>query len=213
MSTVVIDFAMGNLHSVARALERAGGRDVVVSDDPDRLLRADRVVFPGQGAIGSCVAELERRGLREAIVEVATQRPFLGICLGLQALFERSDEDGGVAALGVLPGQVRRFPHDGREPDGAPAKVPHMGWNQVRALGHHPLWRGVTESSWFYFVHSYYVVPADAACHAGITAYAGIEFVSAVARGNLVATQFHPEKSHRDGLKLLENFVAWDGDV
>ena len=206
---VVIDFGMGNLRSVSKALEHAGAPRVTVSGEPEVIARADRVVFPGQGAMGTCAARLADRGLAEVVVETARRVPFLGICLGLQALFESSEEDGGTAGLGLLPGQVRRFP--GRDADGTPLKVPHMGWSPVHAARAHPLWRDVPDGSWFYFVHSYYAAPQAGADTLGTARYGAIEFCAAAGRGNLVATQFHPEKSHAAGLRLLENFLTWDG--
>ena len=210
--TVVIDFGMGNLRSVAKALEQAGAR-VRVSGDPHDIRAASRVVFPGQGAMGACVARIAEHGLAEAVREAARTKPFLGICLGLQALFDFSEEDGGVPGLGLVAGRVRRFPLDERLPGGERLKVPHMGWNQVAFTRPHPLLAGIAPDAWFYFVHSYYVCPDDEALVLGRTEHGGTAFTSALARGNLVATQFHPEKSHRAGLRLLANFVSWDGQA
>lgn len=208
----VIDYGMGNLRSVSRALEHVAlATRVVVTDKAEEILRADRVVFPGVGAIRDCMAELERRHLAEAVVEAARNKPFLGICLGLQALLDFSEENGGTPGLGVLPGCVRRFPADFRDPDsGKTLKVPHMGWNQVHQTAAHPLWHGIPQESRFYFVHSYYVEPEDPQLTAGVTRY-GLPFASALARDNLFAVQFHPEKSQRAGLALLANFARWDG--
>jgi len=215
MTTIaVIDYGMGNLHSVAKALEHVAPKArVVVTGEPAAVRRADRLVFPGQGAMGQAMAELERTGLGEAVRGLAGRRPFLGICLGLQALMRRSEEDGGTAGLGLLPGEVRRFPEGLRDPDtGARLKVPHMGWNRVRQALAHPLWAGIADGERFYFVHSYHVAlePAPGRV-AGITRY-GLDFACAVAGEGLFAVQFHPEKSQRAGLRLLGNFAAWDGE-
>ena len=170
------------------------------------------MVFPGQGAIGGCVAALGVRGLREALLDAMRSKPFLGICLGLQALYERSEEGGGTACLGILPGRVKLFPRE-RMKDAATGqalKVPHMGWNQVHQERAHPLWKGIPQDSRFYFVHSYYAEADRPEEVAGTTEYA-LRFTSAAAHENIFAVQFHPEKSQAAGLKLLENFVAWDG--
>lgn len=205
----VIDYGMGNLHSVAKALEHvAPGARVVVTGDPETIHSAARVVFPGQGAAPDCMAEIDARGLRGPILDAARHKPFLGICMGLQVLFEASDE-GPTACLGVLPGRVVRFAEDLHDASGVRLKVPHMGWNNVRQVAH-PLWRGIADGARFYFVHSYYVVPRDPALAVGYAAYPQ-EFVCACARANIFAVQFHPEKSARDGLQLLANFVRWDG--
>jgi len=207
----VVDYEMGNLRSVANALEHvsAGAHEIRVTQDPALIREAERVVFPGQGAMRDCIAELERLGLREAVLEALAERPFLGICMGLQALMERSEEDPDTAGLGVLRGDVRRFPADGRDAgSGARLKVPHMGWNQVHPTRAHPLWRDIAPGERFYFVHSYYVVAADPEVVAATTTY-GVEFTCAIARQNLFAVQFHPEKSQRPGLRLLANFLAW----
>lgn len=208
MTIAVIDYGMGNLRSVSKALEHvAGGRPVVVTADPEQVSRAERVVFPGQGAMPDCMRELAARGLVPAVLAAAGSKPFLGICIGLQMLFEHSEE-GDVAGLGVFAGNVRRFP-DARMVDanGQRLKVPHMGWNQVRQQPH-ALWAGIAADSRFYFVHSYCVDPADRSLVAGSAEY-GIPFTCAVGRDNIFAVQFHPEKSARDGLQLLKNFVAW----
>ena len=199
---------MGNLRSVAKAIEHvASGRKVVVTADPQVVAAAERVVFPGQGAMPDCMRELDVRGLRPAVLAAARDKPFLGICIGLQMLFEHSDE-GDVAGLGVFAGDVRRFP-DERMVDrsGQRLKVPHMGWNRVRQ-NPHALWAGIADGARFYFVHSYCVQPAAASVVTGTTEY-GIPFTCAVARDNIFAVQFHPEKSAQDGLQLLKNFVAW----
>lgn len=208
----VVDYGMGNLHSVAKALERvSGGAEVVVTGDARTILEAGRVVFPGQGAAPDCMREIDARGLREVIVRAAREQPFLGICMGLQVLFEHSEE-GDTPCLGVFPGQVRRFPQDRMVDDkGGRLKVPHMGWNNVRQHGPHPLWDGIESGERFYFVHSYFVVPEQPDLAAGYTEYP-FEFVCGCARDNLFAVQFHPEKSASAGLRLLGNFVSWNGN-
>lgn len=214
MTTVaIVDYGMGNLRSVAKAVERvAPGHRVLVTAAPAALAAADRIIVPGQGAMPDCMRELQVRDLVDAVVRAANEKPFLGICIGLQMLFERSEE-GDVAGLGIFPGQVRRFPAaamvDANYPnEGAQLKVPHMGWNEVRQVAPHPLWNGIADGARFYFVHSYYVEPASPEVVAGATHY-GITFTSAVARANIAAVQFHPEKSAFAGLRLLENFMHW----
>ncbi len=211
MSTIaIIDYGMGNLHSIAKAVERvAGNTRVSVSADPARILAADRVVFPGVGGIGHTMQELARTGLGEVAREVAGSKPMLCICVGMQALFERSEENGGTPCLGLIRGKVRRFAEGRAGPDGQTLKVPHMGWNQVRQQPH-PLWQGIAQDSRFYFVHSYYTQPADPAVVVGQADYGGA-FCCALARENLFAVQFHPEKSQHAGLALLGNFSRWDG--
>jgi len=208
MTTVaVIDYGMGNLRSVCKAIERvAPAARVHLATCAADIERADRIVFPGQGAIGGCIAALERSGMGDALRASLATKPYLGICLGLQALYESSDEGGGSACLGLLPGRVRRFNA------GGDLKVPHMGWNQVYQTRPHPLWRGIAPETRFYFVHSYYAETTDAGLVVGATEY-GVRFTSAAARANIFAVQFHPEKSQQAGLKLLANFVAWDGSV
>lgn len=212
MAIAVIDYGMGNLRSVSQALGHvAGNQTVVVTSDPEQVIKADRVVFPGQGAMPDCMAELEARGLKQAILEVARNKPLLGICIGLQMLFEKSEE-GNAAGLGLFSGQVRRFPENKMvAADGSRLKVPHMGWNQVRQKPQahpHPLWAAIEDDARFYFVHSYCVQPEDLSVEAGSCEY-GIPFTCAVGRANIFAVQFHPEKSARDGLQLLKNFVSW----
>ncbi len=205
----VVDYGMGNLRSVSKAIEHvAPGRMVTVTSDPAVVASAAQVVFPGQGAMPDCMRELDSRNLREAVIAAARSKPFLGICIGLQMLFEGSDE-GNVPGLGLLPGRVVRFPPAARA-DGERLKVPHMGWNQVQQTLHHPLWEGIANGSRFYFVHSYYPIPTDRRIVAGYSFYP-FPFACAVARDNLFAVQFHPEKSQTSGLQLLRNFVAWDG--
>ena len=205
----VIDYGMGNLRSVWQALVHvANGREVVVTADPDVLLSAERVVFPGQGAMPDCMRELDLRGLRPAVLEAAKSKPFLGICIGQQMLFEHSEE-GNVPGLGIFKGEVRRFPADKMvAADGSRLKVPHMGWNEVWQKQAHPLWAGIPDGARFYYVHSYYVDPADPAIVAATTDY-GIPFTSVCARDNIFAVQCHPEKSAQAGLALLSNFVRW----
>ncbi len=208
MIIAVIDYGMGNLRSVSKALEHvAPGVTVDVTSDPSRVRAAARVVFPGQGAMPDCMREMRARGLYEAVMDAARDKPFLGICIGLQMLFDVSDE-GNIAGLGVLPGRVRRFAHDLRDAEGRKLKVPHMGWNEVHQASVHPLWDGIEQDTRFYFVHSYYPAPGDASLVAGVSRYPQ-PFACAAARDNIFAVQFHPEKSAAAGLKLLSNFVAW----
>nr|MBL8411324.1 imidazole glycerol phosphate synthase subunit HisH [Dechloromonas sp.] len=199
---------MGNLRSVSKALEHvSGSTPVVVTADPAVVAAAERVVFPGQGAMPDCMRELEARGLRAAVVQAAKDKPFLGICVGEQMLFECSEE-GDVPGLGVFSGVVKRFPDDKMiDARGERLKVPHMGWNEV-AQRPHALWAGIADRSRFYFVHSYCVQHIDPALTTGVCDY-GIPFTCAVGRDNIFAVQFHPEKSARDGLQLLKNFVEW----
>ena len=210
MKIAVIDYGMGNLRSVSKALEHvAPGAQVVVSSDPDFVSGADRVVFPGQGAMPDCMRELDSRGLRQAVLDASRGKPFLGICIGLQMLFDQSEE-GGVRGLSVFDGTVRRFPHEKMiDSSGGRLKVPHMGWNEVRQTDAHPVWRGIPSGERYYFVHSYYAVPAEHRFVSGEAEY-GLRFACAVARDNIFAVQFHPEKSHTAGLKLLANFIGWN---
>ena len=209
MHTVVVDYGMGNLRSVAQAREHvAPEARISVSADANEIAAADRVVVPGQGAMPDCMRELDARGLRGAVIEAARSKPFLGICVGLQMLFGEAEE-GGSRGLGILAGSVPRFPANAMTlPDGQRLKVPHMGWNEVRQCGVHPLWDGIADNTRFYFVHSYHVAPDDPALTASRTDY-GIAFTSAVARDNIFAVQFHPEKSSLPGLRLLNNFMRW----
>ncbi|OQW92939.1 MAG: imidazole glycerol phosphate synthase subunit HisH [Beggiatoa sp. IS2] len=213
MKTVaIIDYGMSNLRSVSKALEHVAGQSwqIHVSNVADVILHADKVVFPGQGAIGNCMTLLQQIGLHEVIQQTLATKPFLGICLGLQTLLTISEESGGTAGFNLLAGTVRRFPEPLQDPvTGERLKIPHMGWNQVQAAQAHPLWVGIPENSRFYFVHSYYVDPEDQQVIAGITHYGNLVFASAVARDNVFAMQFHPEKSQHAGLKLLQNFLAW----
>lgn len=207
-SVAVIDYGMGNLHSVAKALEHVGARQVEVTSDAERILAADRVVLPGVGAIRDCVSELRQLGLDSVVRQAAAEKPLLGICVGMQMLLEHSEENGGVDGLGLFPGQVRFFGDELREASGERLKVPHMGWNQVTQSIDHPLWHRIEQNARFYFVHSYYAEPGKQT--AGRCHY-GVDFAAAVAADNVFATQFHPEKSHTNGLQLLQNFLAWDG--
>ncbi len=209
----VIDYGSSNLRSVAKAIEHVASdrQKVIVTRDTNIITNADRVVFPGQGAMGDCMRNLIEQGLDAVIREAMATKPFFGICLGLQSLMDWSDEDGGVEGLGIIPGKVVHFPEDPRDAKtGERLKIPHMGWNQVKPVHDHPLWHGIEPGSRFYFVHSYYVIPKQKDVIAATTEYA-IEFTSAVARGNVFAVQFHPEKSQHDGLQLLANFLVWDG--
>ena len=201
MKIAVVDYGMGNIRSVSKALERVAPRaQVVVTADPREIGSADRVVVPGQGAMPDCMRQLGASGAREAVIAAASGKPFLGICIGLQMLFEHGEE-GDTPGLGVLPGRVPKLSVTG-------LKIPHMGWNEVAQARPHALWEGVADRSRFYFVHSYYPQPADRALTAGTCMY-GASFTCAVARDNIFAVQFHPEKSQNSGLRLLSNFVQW----
>ena len=205
----VIDYGMGNLRSVSKAIEHvAPGLKVAVTSDPAVVARAARVVFPGQGAMPDCMREMDARGLRQAVLDAAYGKPFLGICIGLQMLFEKSEE-GDVVGLSVLPGRVRRFPAEAMvDASGARLKVPHMGWNRVRQIAPHALWHGIPDQSRFYYVHSYYVETAEPGLVAGTSEYP-YPFTCAIARDNVFAVQFHPEKSDQAGVRLLANFAQW----
>ena len=208
----VIDYGMGNLHSVASALEHVGAEKVLVTHDAAQIREADRVVFPGVGAMRDCMAEIRRLScdklLADALVE--QHKPVLAICVGMQALMTRSEENDGVECLDLIPGQVRYFGNPLTDADGQRLKVPHMGWNEVRQTMAHPLWQGIPDRTRFYFVHSYYVDAVDRSLVAGALDY-GVVADAALARDNLFATQFHPEKSHTAGLQLLKNFLEWNG--
>ncbi|MFO1415076.1 MAG: imidazole glycerol phosphate synthase subunit HisH [Burkholderiales bacterium] len=210
-SIVVVDYGMGNLRSVAKALVHvAPGRDVRVSSDPAEIRAADRIVLPGQSAMPDCMKGLLASGLADTVLAVMRERPFLGICLGLQMLFDASEE-GPTRCLGALPGEVVRFREEAMIlPSGERLKVPHMGWSRVRQARPHPLWAGIEDGARFYFAHSFYPVPADGSVTVGTVDYP-LPFTCAIAKANIFATQFHPEKSQRAGLKLLANFVSWDG--
>ena len=206
---VVVDYGMGNLRSVAQALRAvAPEADIVISGEAAAIDSADRVVLPGQGAMRDCMASLRESGVQDALLRACASRPVMGVCVGEQMLFEHSEE-GDTPGLGLLPGRVVRFRLEGRTgADGARLKVPQMGWNRVRQVRAHPLWQGIADNAWFYFVHSYYAVPGNATDTIGETDYGG-SFCCAVARDNIVATQFHPEKSAGAGLALYHNFVHW----
>lgn len=209
----VVDYGMGNLRSVSKAVEHvANGKSVVVTSDPAMIQNAERVVFPGQGAMPDCMRELDARNLRGAIIHAAENKPFLGICIGMQLLFEHSEE-GDMPGLALLKGNVKRFTEKLVDEKGIKLKVPHMGWNQVFQTTNnqkqaHPLWADIADATRFYHVHSYYVAPQDNSVIAGETAYPN-RFTSAIARDNIFATQFHIEKSAHAGLQLLNNFVNW----
>jgi glutamine amidotransferase len=206
----VVDYGMGNLRSVAKAIEHVAPRtEVRVTSEAATVRRAQRVVFPGQGAMPDCMRYLREYGLAEAVREAAATKPLLAVCIGEQMLFERSEE-GDVDGLGVFAGRVVRFADTAmRQPDGSRLKVPHMGWNRVRQTQDHALWDGIPDESWFYFVHSYYVVPDNDAITAGKASY-GTVFTCVVGADNIFATQFHPEKSSAAGLRLYENFTRWN---
>ena len=207
---VVVDYGMGNLRSVAQALVHAAPEaEVRISGEVADIEAADRLVFPGQGAMPDCMRCLRESGLQEALMKAAASKPMLGVCVGEQLLFDASEE-GDTPGLGLLPGKVVRFRLEGQlQPDGSRFKVPQMGWNRVRQTVSHALWDGIVDDSYFYFVHSYYAVPEAGSHTVGETVY-GAPFASAVARDNLFATQFHPEKSAAAGLQLYRNFVHWN---
>jgi imidazole glycerol-phosphate synthase subunit HisH len=201
LNIAVVDYGMGNLRSVSKALEHVAPKDrVLVTADPEAIRSADRVVVPGQGAMPDCMRQLTESGAREAVIAAAREKPFLGLCIGLQMLFERGEE-GDTPGLGLLAGRVPRLVAPG-------LKIPHMGWNEVLQQRPHPLWEGIPDRSRFYFVHSYYPAPADRALTAATCIY-GAPFTCAVARDNIFAVQFHPEKSQSAGLQLLSNFLRW----
>jgi glutamine amidotransferase len=208
VDVAIVDYGMGNLRSVYQAVRKVvPDASVAVTDDAKVIAAAKRVVFPGQGAMRDCMRELDVRGLRQAVLDAAHNKPFLGICIGLQMLFEHSSE-GDVAGLGLLPGEVVRFASGLVDDGGGKLKVPHMGWNRVQH-GQHILWDGIEQDARFYFVHSYYVLPSDASLVQATSDYP-LPFVCAVSKENLFAVQFHPEKSATAGLKLLQNFINWN---
>jgi glutamine amidotransferase len=201
LKIAVVDYGMGNLRSVSKALEHvAPDARVLVTADPEEIRSAERVVVPGQGAMPDCMRQLAASGAREAVIEAAGDKPFLGICIGVQMLFERAEE-GDTPGLGIIPGRVPRLRVSG-------LKIPHMGWNEVFQARPHPLWQGIASGSRYYFVHSYYPAPRDPALAAATCVY-GAPFTCAIARDNIFAVQFHPEKSQSAGLQLLSNFVNW----
>lgn len=215
-TVAVVDYGMGNLHSVSQAVRAAAqgtGWSVIVTARADEVRAAARVVLPGQGAMPDCMRELRDSGLQESVLEAAAGKPLFGVCVGMQMLLDRSDE-GNTPGLSVIHGDVVRFELEGRlQPDGSRYKVPQMGWNQVRqqdpGSGRHPIWSGVPDDSYFYFVHSFYARPSDARHSAGVADYGG-SFTAAIARDNIFATQFHPEKSAGHGLTLYRNFLHWN---
>ncbi|MCK5394637.1 MAG: imidazole glycerol phosphate synthase subunit HisH [Gammaproteobacteria bacterium] len=208
----VVDYGMGNLRSVSKALEHVvqDGQRVIVSSDASEIADAERVVFPGQGAARDCMQQLKDLKLDEAVLQAAHEKPFLGICMGMQVLMSHSEENQGIDCLNLYPGDVRAFSDSALKAQMQSLKVPHMGWNKVAQKQSHPLWSDIEDGNRFYFVHSYYVDPEDETLVAGTTEY-GIEFVSVIARDNVFAAQFHPEKSAHDGLQLLKNFSRWNG--
>ena len=208
----VIDYGMGNLHSVASALQHVGADEVLVTNDADLIRKADRVVFPGVGAIRDCLSEIRRLKCDELLAQALTEQhiPVLAICVGLQAMMTRSQENDGVECLNMIPGEVRFFGNPLKDAQGQRLKVPHMGWNEVHQHTAHPLWAGIPDMSRFYFVHSYYVHAQDRSLLAGSVDY-GVSADAALAQDNLFAVQFHPEKSAAAGLTLLKNFLEWNG--
>ncbi len=207
----VIDYGMGNLHSVAKALEHVGrGIKVSITADPAILRAADRLVFPGVGAMRDCMGEIKRLCIDEILREQVKLKPVLAICVGMQALMQSSDENGGVACIGLFAGKVQRFADCLQDASGQALKVPHMGWNRVRQSRPHDMWKGIADNDRFYFVHSYFAVPDAPADTVGSADYPA-PFCAAMSRKNIFAVQFHPEKSQRNGLLLLENFLSWDG--
>ena len=206
----IIDYGMGNLHSAGKAIEHvAPDAEVVITSDTQLIKNSDRVVFPGVGAIGECMAEIQRLEFDRLLPELVKEKPMLGICVGMQALMSHSEENGGVDCIGLIPGHVELFGENLMDA-GTKLKVPHMGWNSVHQSGAHPMWHDIDQDARFYFVHSYYVKADTASVVAGTTNY-GVELVSAMSTPNLFAVQFHPEKSHDAGLQLLRNFISWDG--
>jgi len=209
----VIDYGMGNLHSVASALRHVGADEVVVTHDAEIIRRADRVVFPGVGAIRDCMAEIRSLKCDELLAQALTEQhvPVLAICVGLQAMMTSSEENNGVDCLGMIPGEVRYFGNPLVDAQGERLKVPHMGWNEVRQVSAHPLWNNIADGERFYFVHSYYVHAQDRDLVSATVEY-GVQADAALARDNLFATQFHPEKSSAAGMQLLKNFLEWNGE-
>lgn len=219
-TVVIIDYGMGNLRSVMQAVNHAAQGEninVIVSDKPETVLQAQRIILPGQGAMPDCMHQLRQTGLLEAVLEAAQNKPLFGVCVGMQMLLggsqegvqDGSEEDTLTPALNLIPGIVKRFDLAARlQPDGSRYKVPQMGWNRVKQSQAHPLWQNIPDESWFYFVHSYYACPENASHSVGQTDY-GTDFTSAIAKDNIFATQFHPEKSAQAGLALYRNFLRW----
>lgn len=202
MAIAIVDYGMGNVRSVQKAIEHVAPNDqVFLTDNATLISEADRIVFPGQGAMGACMKALNEHGLVDVIKQAAHEKPFLGVCLGLQLLFDHSQENGGTEGLSILSGDVVHFPK-------SELKIPHMGWNMVKQVSDHPLWHNIEDNARFYSVHSYYVKESDSSVVSGSTNY-GVDFTCAIAKDNMFAVQFHPEKSQHDGLQLLTNFVNW----
>lgn len=210
----VVDYGMGNLRSVSKALEHVAldTQRVTVTSDASEIADAEHVVFPGQGAARDCMKQLTDLKLIDVIMRAAQEKPFLGICMGMQVLMAHSEENHGIECMGVYPGNVRAFADSKLQQQMQTLKIPHMGWNGVLQQQQHPLWQNISDNSRFYFVHSYYVAPEEESLVAGTTDY-GINFVSVIARENVFAAQFHPEKSAHDGLQLLNNFCRWNGQL
>ena len=210
-TVAVVDYGMGNLRSVSQAVAHVAagsGVQVVVTSRPEEVHAAERVVLPGQGAMRDCMRELRESGMVDAVLDAAARKPLMGVCVGMQMLLDHSEEQD-TPGLGLIPGRVVKFRLDGlKQPDGSRHKVPHMGWNRVMRAMPHPLWTDVPDGAYFYFVHSYHVQPSDERHSTGETQY-GVRFTSAVARDNIFATQFHPEKSAAHGLALYRNFLSW----
>ena len=208
----VVDYGMGNLRSVSKAIEHvaASSDQVIVTSSPEEISNADRVVFPGQGAARDCMNELTSRRLDQAVLEAAREKPFLGICMGMQVLLSHSEENDGTDCLNLFAGEVKHFDDKMHDDKGLKLKIPHMGWNQVNWTNDHPLSHNIDQQSRFYFVHSYFADPTDDSIVAAKSQY-GIDFVCAIAKDNVMAVQFHPEKSAADGLQLLNNFCLWNG--
>lgn len=211
---VVIDYSMGNLHSVHKALQHVTNDKVVITADADEIAKADRIVFPGQGAARDCMSELHKRELVDVVKEASKTKPFLGVCMGMQVLLDHSVEGGGVDCIGLYEGRVEFFKeHIGAtDTQGNRLKIPQMGWNRISHTQNHPMWKDIEEGSRFYFVHSYFIDPVDKSIIAGETDY-GVTYPSAIAKNNVFAIQAHPEKSADDGLQLLKNFTTWDGSA
>ncbi|MDP3820971.1 MAG: imidazole glycerol phosphate synthase subunit HisH [Burkholderiales bacterium] len=211
-TVAVVDYGMGNLRSVSQAVmhvAQGSGFDVIVTSKPEEVFAAERVVLPGQGAMPDCMRELRESGLQDAVLHAAAHKPLMGVCVGMQMLLSRSDE-GPTDGLALIAGEVIRFELEGRlQPDGSRYKVPQMGWNRVFQAQPHPVWAGVPDGAYFYFVHSYFARPSNPRHSAGETEY-GSRFTSALARDNIFATQFHPEKSAEHGLALYRNFLHWN---
>ena len=210
----IVDYGMGNIRSVAQAVMKVAPEcNVVIAHQPEQLEQADKIILPGQGAMPDCMTNLKNSGLFEALMQAIKNKPLLGICVGEQMLFDQSDEahtpNTTTPCLGIFPGTVKKFSANMVEKDGTHLKVPHMGWNEVFQQQKHPLWDGVPDQARFYFVHSYHVVPTDKNHEFGTTNYGGL-FTSAIAKDNIFATQFHPEKSAKDGLRIYQNFTRWN---